>query len=159
MILLLKADLAPNTAPAPEAFDWHGLTVSIENPVGTVREGVDETGKAWRTVFRHAYGEIAGTLGMDMDPVDVYVGDCPEATEVYIVQQMMRKRWTESDEQKCMINFPSIEAAEAAYRGHYDDPRFFGGITAMPVAEFIEKVKATNKRPKMIKALFFRRRS
>jgi hypothetical protein len=79
---------------------------------------------------------------------------------VYIVRQMKRKKWDQYDEDKCMINFPSIEAAREAYLGHYDDPRFFGGIIAMPVGEFVSKVKATKDKPAMIKAmLLFRLKS
>lgn len=143
-----------------ERMPWQGLTIAIEHPEGTVREGVDETGKPWRTVFRYAYGEILGTMGLDGDPVDVFIGSYPDAPEVYVVQQMRRKRWDEPDEQKCMINFASQDEAKAAYLGHYDDPRFFGGITAMPVAEFVAKVRATKENPTMIKSapvvLFFK---
>jgi len=170
MIVFLKSHPATRTMiggdPTPEQAasgdypklrqDWHGLTVAIEHPEGTVREGVDETGKPWRTVFRYAYGEILGTLGMDGDPVDVFIGSYPDAPEVYVVQQMKRKQWDVADEQKCMINFASIDEARDAYLGHYDDPRFFGGITAMPVAEFIAKVRATRKAPAMIKALLLK---
>lgn len=138
---------------------WHGVELVIENPAGTVREGVDETGRAWRTEFRYAYGEIAGTEGVDGDPVDVFIGPYADAAEVYIVRQMKRKKWDQYDEDKCMIDFPSLEAARAAYLGHYDDPRFFGGIIAMPVGEFVGKVMATKGRPAMIKAfLLFRRK-
>lgn len=51
-----------------------------------------------------------------------------------------------------MIDFSSRAAAEAAYRGHYDGPRFFGGILAMPVAAFVEKVKTTRDKPRMLKS-------
>lgn len=138
---------------------WHGLDIAIENPKGTVREGVDETGKAWRTEFKHAYGEVSRTEGADGDPVDVFIGPDPDgAPEVYVVRQMRRKKWDEYDEDKCMIGFPSIEAAKQAYLNHYDDPRFFGSIVAMPRDEFIEKVRATRERPGMVKSmvLFFR---
>lgn len=172
MLLLRKAHPATRTMiggdPTPEQAmagdypklrrEWHGLAIAIEHPEGTVREGVDETGKPWRTVFRYAYGEIMGTLGMDGDPVDVFIGSYPDAPEVYIVQQMKRKQWDVADEQKVMIDFGSIDEAKAAYLGHYDDPRFFGGITAMPVDEFIAKVQATvtSKKPAMIKAIFLK---
>lgn len=138
-------------------MDWHGLKIVIENPAGTVREGVDETGRAWRTVFAYAYGEIAGTTGWDGDPVDVFIGPYADAKEVYIVRQMKRKKWSTYDEDKCMIDFPSIEAAREAYLGHYDDPRFFGGIVAMPLAKFIKKVLATKDAPAMIKGMLLLR--
>lgn len=120
---------------------WNGLDIAIENPAGTVREGVDETGKAWRTEFRYDYGEILGTRGMDGDPVDVFIGPNAAAPEVYIVRQMKRKRWDEPDEDKCFLGFNSMADAKAAYLRHYDDPRFYGSIIAMPVDEFIDKVK------------------
>lgn len=138
-------------------LEWHGLELVIENPAGTVREGVDETGRAWRTEFKYAYGEIAGTEGVDGDPVDVFIGPYADAKEVYIVRQMKRKQWDVYDEDKCLIDFPSIQAAQAAYCDHYDDPRFFGGIVAMPVDRFVLKVKATKDKPAMIKALILLR--
>ncbi|HEX7906778.1 MAG TPA: hypothetical protein VF534_01615 [Paraburkholderia sp.] len=132
---------------------WNGLDIVIENPQGTVREGVDETGAKWRTVFEYAYGEIAGTEGVDGDPVDVYMGPDESAPDVFIVRQMRRKKWDEYDEDKCFLGFPSMEAAKKAYLEHYDDPRFLGGIIAMPVDEFIKKVRNTKERPAMIKSL------
>ncbi len=41
-------------------------------------------------------------------------------------------------------------AARAAYLKQYDDPRFLGPITAMPVDEFVEKARKANGR--MVKA-------
>lgn len=136
-----------------ERRTFAGFKLVIENPVGTVREGVDETGKPWRTEFQHAYGEIVGSLGVDGDPVDVYLGDDEAATEVYIVRQMKRKDWEKFDEDKCFIGFSSMEAAKQAYLNHYDDPRFFGGIIAMPIDEFRVKVRATKDNPTMLKTL------
>lgn len=135
-----------------------GFNLVIENPAGTIREGVDETGKPWRTEFAHAYGEITGSLGVDGDPVDVYVGPDEGAREVYIVRQMKRKKWDQFDEDKCFIGFASMEEAKQAYLNHYDDPRFFGGIIAMPIEEFRTKVYATKHAPQMIKALVVYRR-
>lgn len=169
MILILKADI-PRAVPGykePTAAqkesgkypkqrrDWNGLTIAIENPVGTVREGVDEIGRVWRTVFKYDYGEVVGSEGADGDPVDVYMGLTPDAPEVYIVRQMKRKNWDQYDEDKCYLGFDSMESAKAAYLAHYDDPRFFGGITAMPVDEFVRKVRATSKEPGMIKSILF----
>lgn len=154
----------PPTAAQAAASDyhkphlsWHGLTIAIENPAGTVREGVDETGKPWRTVFKHAYGEVIGSEGMDGDPVDVFMGLNDDAPEVYIVRQMKRKQWDTPDEDKCFLGFRSMDEAKAAYLAHYDDPRFFGSIIAMPRDEFIKKVRATANAPGMLKAIVFLR--
>lgn len=154
-------DLAANGAYYKPTMPWHGLTINIENPVGTVREGVDDqTGRAWRTEFTYAYGEIVGTLGVDGDPVDVFIGPYADAREVYVVRQMKRKRWHLYDEDKVMIDFPSIEAARAAYLAHYDDARFFGGIEAMPLDQFLVEVQATANKPvKLSPLLLFNKKS
>lgn len=171
MIILLKADMprgVPGYTPPTEAQkisskypkprqDWNGLTIAIEQPEGTVRSGVDETGRAWSTTFKYAYGEVLNSEGADGDPVDVFMGLTPDAPEVYIVRQMKRKQWDVYDEDKCFLGFDSLDSAKAAYLAHYDDPRFFGGITAMPVDEFLRKVRATAKEPGMIKAIVFMR--
>lgn len=139
---------------------WNGLKIAIENPAGTVREGVDETGRKWRTVFKYAYGEVLGSEGVDGDPVDVFIGKNENAANVYIVRQMKRKQWDQFDEDKCFLGFDSMADAKAAYLDHYDDPRFFGGIIAMPLADFIAKVKKANGQMlKSIPILFFCRRS
>lgn len=163
MILLLKS--AEWTKPTPAQAEagnylkprikWNGLDIAIENPAGTIREGVDEGGRPWRTEFKYAYGEISRTEGVDGDPVDVYMGHDESAPEVYVVRQMKRKNWDVYDEDKCFLGFPSMEAAKQAYLEHYDDPRFFGGIVGFPLDEFIAKVKATRKKPAMIKAVLF----
>lgn len=148
---------SPEQAAASDYYKpvmtWHGMAINIENPAGTVREGFDENGQPWRTEFKYAYGELAGTLGVDNDPVDVFIGPYADAREVYIVRQQRRKAWHEYDEDKVMLDFPSMDAAREAYLAHYDDIRFFGGIIAMPLAEFLLKVKATANKPAMIKAL------
>lgn len=142
-----------------QRIKWNGLDIAIENPVGTIREGVDETGKAWRTEFKYAYGEVCRTEGADGDPVDVYMGPDDGASEVYVIRQMKRKKWDQFDEDKCFLGFSSMEAAKTAYLEHYDDPRFFGSIIAIPLAEFITKVKATAKQPGMLKSVLFLRKS
>jgi hypothetical protein len=63
---------------------------------------------------------------------------------------------TPYDEDKAMLGFASEDEARAAYLQHYDDPRFLGPITAMPVDEFVAKVRATKGNPAMIKTLFLK---
>jgi len=135
-----------------------GLDISIENPTGSVRSGVDRDGHAWRTKMTHAYGYIRGSLGVDGDHVDCYLGPEAEAPIAYIVHQRKAGKWDRYDEDKVMLGFGSEEEAKRAYLDHYDDPRFLGPITAMPMDEFKEKVLSTRERPRMIKAAvgFFR---
>ncbi len=155
-LLLLKARPTPAQAEAGNykkpRVRWNGLEIAIENPVGTVREG-----KGWRTKMANAYGYVCRTEGVDGDEVDVYLGpDMDGAEQVYVVHQRKAGDWDAYDEDKVMLGFPSEDAAIAAYLKHYDDPRFLGPVTSMPVAEFVAKVKATREKPAMIKGDFGR---
>lgn len=82
-------------------------------------------------------------------------GPNQEATHAYIVHQRKAGHWQAFDEDKVMLGFDSEEAATQAYLLHYDDPRFLGPITAMPMEAFKEKVLATQGRSRMIKAVLF----
>lgn len=134
---------------------WRGLELAIENPVGSVRSGKKPDGTAWHTKMKHAYGEISGTNGVDGDPVDIFVGPDLDAPTVYVVHQRKVDDWDKYDEDKCMVGFPSEAAARDAFLANYDDPRFLGPITALPVDQFIAKVRATRDKPAMIKAILF----
>lgn len=132
---------------------WKGFEISIENDVGSVRSGVDQSGKSWSVKMKNPYGYLRRTLGADGDQFDCYLGPDLNAEFVYVITTMTPGRWNEPDEQKAMIGFPSEEAARQAFREHYDDPRFMGAVKAMPVAEFVQKVKATRNNPNMIKSI------
>lgn len=136
---------------------WHGLEIAIENEKGSVRSGTDDSGKDWTIKMRCPYGYFCRSEGVDGDEVDVYLGEDPTADKVYIVHQRKAGDWKSYDEDKVMADFPSEQAARAAYLNQYDDPRFLGPITTMAVDKFVEKLKATYDRPAMIKALFFAR--
>lgn len=135
---------------------WRGLTIEIENPAGSVRRKTNRHGVTWEIRVTHDYGDIMGTMGVDGDPVDVYMGPHPDAPMVYVVHQAKVGRWDEYDEDKCMLGFDSQASAEAAFLANYNDPRFLGSVTAMPVDEFITKVRATIDKPAMIKALLLK---
>jgi hypothetical protein len=140
---------------------WQGLTIAIENPAGSVRRGTNRHGVSWEIRMRFDYGEVLGSMGVDGDPVDVYLGPNLEAPMVYVVHQRRVNDWVAYDEDKCMIGFDCQSDAEAAFLSNYNDPRFLGPITAMPVDEFVAKVRATKDKPAMIKAaapvvLFFK---
>lgn len=127
--------------------DWNGLQIRVENEAGSVRYG-----RGWQTRMLYPYGYIVGTLGVDADPVDVYLGpDLDGAPMVYVVHQRKYGAWDQFDEDKAMLGFASEADAAAVYLKHYDDPRFLGPITAMPVGEFVDKVRSTRDAPKMIK--------
>lgn len=134
-------------------INWHGLQVHIENPKGSWRIDEKNDPPRWKTKMQAHYGEIlASESSADGDPIDVFVGDYPEAQYVYIVKQV-RPDTGAFDEQKCMLNFKTMAAAKAMYLKHYDTPKFFGGIKRMKVEEFLRKVKATAQEPGVIKGL------
>lgn len=139
------------------AVPWMGLTLRIENEAGTFRRGVKPDGStSWETLMKFAYGEVARTEGVDGDPVDVFLGPYMDtAPTVYVVHQRRVNDWEAYDEDKCMLGFDSEESAVAAFLSSYDDPRFLGPITAMPVAEFVSKVRATREAPAMVKSVLF----
>lgn len=136
---------------------WQGLTIAVENPAGSVRRGRNRHGVTWEQRMLYDYGEILGTMGVDGDPVDIFMGPNPDAPMVYVVHQRRVNDWENYDEDKCMAGFDSQEDAVAGFLACYSDPRFLGPITAIPVAEFVSKVRATRDKPAMIKALFVTR--
>src|SRR5690606_34770061 len=141
-------------------INFQGLRIAIENPAGSVRSGKDRDGKPWEVRMIYPYGYIERSEGVDGDQVDCYVGPNPNADLVYIVHQRKYGAWDEYDADKVMLGFDSEEDAKAAYLQHYNDPRFLGPITVMPIEEFKQKVRATREQPAMIKGmvLFFKAR-
>lgn len=134
---------------------WQGLTISIENEAGSIRRGKSRDGHEWEQRMVFPYGEILRTTGVDGDPVDVFLGPNMDAPTVYIVHQKTYGDWDKYDEDKCGVGFLSEDEAAAAFLANYNDPRFLGPITAMPVSEFVAKAKATKDAPAMIKAVLF----
>lgn len=136
---------------------WKDQTLAIENEAGHVRRGTNRDGVTWEIRMKFAYGEILGSKGVDGDPVDCFLGPNMEsATHVYVVHARKVNRWDQYDEDKCMLGFDSEEDAKAAFLSCYSDPRFLGDVTAMPVDEFVNKVRATKEKPAMIKAIFIK---
>lgn len=135
---------------------WRGLTIAIENPAGSVRRGRNRHGVSWEIRMRYDYGEVVGSMGVDGDPVDIYLGPhLEDAPMVYVVHQRRVNDWDAYDEDKAMAGFLTETDAAQAFLSNYNDPRFLGPITAMPVDEFVAKVRATREKPAMIKALLF----
>lgn len=118
-----------------------GLEVAVENRAGDVRKGVDADGHAWRTKMRFPYGYLVGTHGADGEEVDCYVGPHDDAPNAYVVHQ--RKADGKGyDEDKVMLGFRSEAEARAAYLAHYDDPKFLGPISVVPIPRLRGLLKA-----------------
>lgn len=105
----------------------HGLTISIENPAGTVRK------KGWKPLSAH-YGYILRTEGRDGEHVDCFIGPNPNSEVVFVVDQVHESG--RFDEHKVMIGWSSKRAAKKAYLANYPTGWKCGPITAMTVDQF-----------------------
>lgn len=121
-------------------IDFQGLKVSIENQLGTYREGKDDEGNAWRTLMRYPYGYIQRTEGNDGDHVDCYVGGRRGSQRVFIVHQ--NDPFTgKYDEDKVMLGFDSARDAREAYMAQYNRPDFFGSMDEVSMDRFKEMLE------------------
>lgn len=99
--------------------DFYGLPLTLENPKGSMRCGVDCNGKAWESTMQHHYGYIKRTTGADGDHVDVFLGDELDSDRVFIVNQVTPDTGL-FDEHKVMLGFTDKDAAHAAYLSNYE---------------------------------------
>lgn len=133
-----------------------GIPVAIENRAGSVREGTTEDGHHWRTKMKVPYGYIKGTKGADGEEIDAFVGPDKEAPKAYVVHQH-KPDGTGFDEDKVMLGFRSLTDAKKTYLQHYDDPKFLGPISAVPVEELKEKVEKGGVLKKIASAVLLMR--
>lgn len=150
-----NAEQSASSEYSKPSMKWRGLTIAIENPAGSVRRGRNRHGVTWEQRMLYDYGEILGSMGVDGDPVDVFIGPNLDAPKVYVVHQRRVNDWDNYDEDKCLIGFDSEDEARAAFLSCYSDPRFLGPITTMIVDDFVAKVRATKEKPAMIKSILF----
>lgn len=131
---------------AGRRLPFAGVDVVIEHDKGDVRSGKDSSGKAWSQVMQAPYGYIAGTVGLDGDPIDVYLGPDEKAVDAYVVHQARvigPGEFGGHDEDKVMLGFGSAHAAREAYLAHYPDARFLGSMTTLPAAGIAQALQTT----------------
>lgn len=127
---------AGNYKKAHLKFD--GLDLTVENPVGSTRSGVDPNGRPWQVTMTAHYGYHKRTKGADGDQVDVYLANDPKPGSPVFVFDQFNADGT-FDEHKAVAGVGTQAEAEAIYDAHFSDgsgPRRRRGVTAMPVAEF-----------------------
>ena len=98
------------------AFD-----ITIEQPQGSIRRGVDANGRAWESKMYNTYGYIRGTEGVDGDHIDVFLAndmDSWNREQVFVVDQYNEDGTF--DEHKAMLGFNDINDAETAYLSNYE---------------------------------------
>ena len=98
------------------------FNITIENPKGSVRSGIDTEGNKWETIMQNTYGYIRGTEGVDGDHIDVFLSDDIDGwngRRVFVVDQYNEDG--SFDEHKVMLGFNETDDAEAAYFANYDN--------------------------------------
>lgn len=98
------------------------FNVTIEQPKGSVRSGVDANGNKWETTMQNTYGYIRGTEGVDGDHIDVFLSndiDGWNGRRMFVVDQYNEDG--SFDEHKVMLGFNETDDAEAAYFANYDN--------------------------------------
>lgn len=129
-------------------FDINGLHISVENPVGSERKGIDRDGTPWSNTMTSHYGYIRNgraesgyikTHGADGEHVDVFVKDGTPADfdgDVYVIDQIHPDNGT-FDEHKIILGADSEKEARAIYRSNYaKDWKGLKAITPMPFDAF-----------------------
>lgn len=126
------------------------FNVTIEQPKGYVRSGVDADGKKWETEMQNTYGYIRGTEGVDGDHIDVFLSDNIDGWDghkVFVVDQ--RNADGSFDEHKVMLGFNDINDAEAAYMSNYEEGwQGLGAITGVSIEEFEKWIASSHRKTK-----------
>ena len=126
-----------------------GFDVTIEQPKGSVRSGVDASGKAWSQEMHNTYGYIRGTEGVDGDHIDVFLSDHLDSWNgmVYVVDQVNKDG--SFDEHKVMYGFDSEQEARDAYLSNYEEGwTGLGNITGVTRDEFKKWVDSSHRKTK-----------
>ncbi|MGN0032429.1 MAG: LPD38 domain-containing protein [Candidatus Limimorpha sp.] len=126
------------------------FNVTIEQPKGSVRSGVDANGKKWEIEMQNTYGYIRGTEGVDGDHIDVFLSndiDGWNGRQVYVIDQ--RNEDGSFDEHKVMLGFNDINEAEEAYFSNYEQGwQGLGAITAVSIEEFEKWIASSHRKTK-----------
>lgn len=114
----------------------NGMVIAVENPRGTIRQGMDIDGVKWSSKMPHHYGYIKGVKGADGDELDCFLGPNFKADKVYVINQN-DPHTGEFDEHKCMMGFDDADAAKAAYEQSYQkDWKGFGDMIECSLQDF-----------------------
>lgn len=127
--------------------------ITIENPAGSVRKGVDTDGKEWSNTMANTYGYIKGTEGVDGDHIDVFLHsdmDQWNGRKVYVVDQTNTDG--SFDEHKVMLGFNDKDEAMTAYLANYDktwaDTHSGLRISETNIEDFNKWVQASHRKTK-----------
>lgn len=128
------------------------FNITIENPKGSVRSGIDTEGNKWETTMQNTYGYIRGTEGVDGDHIDVFLSDDIDGwngRKVFVVDQYNEDGTF--DEHKVMLGFNEADAAEAAYFANYDRnwaKKHKTMLTGVNLEEFKKWIESSHRKTK-----------
>lgn len=126
--------------------------ITIEQPKGSVRSGVDANGNKWETTMQNTYGYIRGTEGVDGDHIDVFLSDDIDGwngRRVFVVDQYNEDG--SFDEHKVMLGFNETDDAEAAYFANYDSDwanNHKTMVTAVNLEDFEKWIDSSHRKTK-----------
>lgn len=151
-----RKEVAPNPTDAQkEAGNYKkghvkidGYDITIENPKGSERSGIDANGDKWSVTMNNDYGYIRGTEGVDGDHIDVFLSDNPAEGNVYVVDQLDTTTG-KFDEHKVMYGFGSIQEATDAYLANYSPGWMgIGAVTEVSKDEFKKWIDSSHRKTK-----------
>lgn len=128
------------------------FNITIENPKGSVRSGIDTEGNKWETTMQNTYGYIRGTEGVDGDHIDVFLSDDIDGwngRRVFVVDQYNEDG--SFDEHKVMLGFNEADDAEAAYFANYDSDwakNHKTVVTAVNLEDFEKWIDSSHRKTK-----------
>jgi hypothetical protein len=124
-------------------INFKGLTIMIEQPIGSIRSGVSANGEPWQTKFLYPYGYIKNTKGADGEGVDCFIGPDKDSDKVFVIHQTNGNG--SYDEDKVMLAFSNLNQARDAYLAHFNTQGYLGEITEMSLFEFKQKLLSKGK--------------
>ncbi|MFQ5741949.1 MAG: hypothetical protein ACE5JX_23395, partial [Acidobacteriota bacterium] len=126
-----------------EPVKFKGLTIKIENPVGSVRNGTDKDGNPWSVTMRFPYGYVKRSEGADGEQVDVYLGYDTRSDTAFVFDQYDLDTG-KFDEHKVVLGATDLQDAEFVYDSGFSDgtgAQRRGGVTALTIDEFKTWIK------------------
>lgn len=147
------------TEPQKEAGNYKkghvkvgSFDITIEQPKGSIRSGVDANGNKWESEMQNTYGYIRGTKGVDGDHIDVFLADNIDGwngTQVFVIDQYNEDGTF--DEHKVMLGFNNQTDAFNAYLSNYEkgweNTRKLV-ITSSALDNFKEWIDSSNRKTK-----------
>lgn len=126
--------------------------VTIENPKGSVRSGVDSDGERWSTTMNNTYGYIRGAIGVDGDHIDVYLSndiDNWNGEKVFVID--VYNQDGSFDEHKVMLGFNEAATAREDFLKNYSEGWGYNrklDVSEVDLADFEKWVDSSKRKIK-----------